>query len=202
MVTNIQGLKNGAVFIKLHWATDSLFIHLLHFAEKFEGSKTEFCEQTVFLDKTFPITTHIDMVKVIPALQHRQLSHPCQLPPSDEETRSKPTYVHPCAAISGNVRENIHCSTRLLFERQACNKSSLHIIAIIMQHIWSYKPDLIRVLRFLITCLRKSKVKTLGSTGLLRHTSQVIHRKAQETKRKETFTEADGPYHTLQKKIF
>lgn len=104
MVTNIQGLKNGAVFIKLHWATDSLFIHLLHFAEKFEGSKTEFCEQTVFLDKTFPITTHIDMVKVIPALQHRHLSHPCQLPPSDEETRSKPTYVHPCAAISGNVR--------------------------------------------------------------------------------------------------
>lgn len=97
------GLKKWSCFHQITLGNRQL-IHLLHFAEKFEGSKTEFCEQTVFLDKTFPITTHIDMVKVIPALQHRQLSHPCQLPPSDEETRSKPTYVHPCAAISGNVR--------------------------------------------------------------------------------------------------
>ena len=67
--------RNGAVFIKLCWGTNSLFICLLHFAEKFQVSKTEFCEQTVFLDKTFPINMHIDVVLFL-MLQHRQIVLP------------------------------------------------------------------------------------------------------------------------------
>lgn len=101
---------------------DSLFGCLLHFAEKFQASKAEFTEQTVFLGKAFPTDIHIDVVLLLLLENRWYLFHPCQLPQSDIKKHDPCPLKCILEQTLENIRENIHPQGYLsLFWRHACD---------------------------------------------------------------------------------